>query len=206
MKSSPCLARAGWEPSTARETRSSAATSPSRSSPQAFIADADRRARFEREARLLAALNHPHVGAIYGFEERDGICALILELIEGQTLAQRSSVGPAAAAGSPRNRAADCGCARGSARTRNRASRSETGECHPPGSARHNRHRKEDALRACSAAPTATANANVERILLAASGRRRDGESGRLRAGKNGRRRLGSRPDAFAHDHYRWDE
>ncbi len=62
--------------------------------PHAFIADADRRARFEREARLLAALNHPNVGAIYGFEERDGICALILELIEGQTLAQRSSVGP----------------------------------------------------------------------------------------------------------------
>ena len=57
--------------------------------PEAFIADADRRSRFEREARLLASLNHPHIGAIYGFEEREGIHGLILELIDGQTLAER---------------------------------------------------------------------------------------------------------------------
>jgi len=57
--------------------------------PEAFISDADRRSRFEREARLLASLNHPHIGAIYGFEERDGIHGLVLELIEGQTLAER---------------------------------------------------------------------------------------------------------------------
>ena len=46
-------------------------------------------ARFEREARILAALNHPHIGAIYGLEDVDGIRALVLELVEGKTLAER---------------------------------------------------------------------------------------------------------------------
>src|SRR5262245_59868785 len=57
--------------------------------PRAFTADADRLARFEREARVLASLNHPAIAAIHGVEESDGIRALVLELVEGETLAQR---------------------------------------------------------------------------------------------------------------------
>ncbi len=57
--------------------------------PPAFTSDADRLARFEREARMLAALNHPNICAIYGFEHADGIQFLVLELVDGETLADR---------------------------------------------------------------------------------------------------------------------
>ena len=57
--------------------------------PATFAADPDRLARFEREARLLASLNHPNIGAIYGVEETAGVMALVLELVEGQTLAEK---------------------------------------------------------------------------------------------------------------------
>ncbi len=62
--------------------------------PPHFIADPERRARFAREARLLATLNHPSIGAIYGLEETDGLIALVLELVEGPTLADRLQRGP----------------------------------------------------------------------------------------------------------------
>ena len=62
--------------------------------PAAFTAEADRVARFKREARLLASLNHPHIGSIYGFENAGDVPALVLELIEGDTLADRVRRGP----------------------------------------------------------------------------------------------------------------
>ena len=57
--------------------------------PRAFTSDPDRLARFEREARMLASLNHPNICAIYGFEEADGIRFLILELVDGETLDEK---------------------------------------------------------------------------------------------------------------------
>jgi serine/threonine protein kinase len=57
--------------------------------PAAFANDSDRMARFEREAQVLASLNHPHIAAIYGLEESDGMRALVMELVEGPTLGEQ---------------------------------------------------------------------------------------------------------------------
>ncbi len=57
--------------------------------PAALAGDAERLARFQREAEVLAALNHPHIAANYGLEDADGARALVMELVEGPTLADR---------------------------------------------------------------------------------------------------------------------
>src|SRR4051812_40094205 len=62
--------------------------------PVAFTADRERLARFEREAQLLAQLQHANIAAIYGLEESDGTRALVMELVDGEDLAQRIARGP----------------------------------------------------------------------------------------------------------------
>src|SRR5499427_5808997 len=62
--------------------------------PEEFSRDADRVSRFRREAEVLASLNHPNIAAIYDLQEADGLRYLILELVEGETLANRLGHGP----------------------------------------------------------------------------------------------------------------
>ena len=94
----------------------------------AFLSDPERLARFEREARVLATLNHPHIGAIYGLEEADGVRGLVLELVEGATLAERLASGPLPIQEALTRRAPDRGRARSGAREGHHPPRSETGE------------------------------------------------------------------------------
>jgi eukaryotic-like serine/threonine-protein kinase len=62
--------------------------------PDAVAADPERLARFQREAQILASLNHPNIAQIYGVEKSDGTTALVMELVEGPTLADRIAQGP----------------------------------------------------------------------------------------------------------------
>jgi Tol biopolymer transport system component len=62
--------------------------------PDSFVHDPDRLARFEREAKTLASLNHPNIAIIHGLEKADGVRALVMELVEGPTLADRTAQGP----------------------------------------------------------------------------------------------------------------
>ena len=61
--------------------------------PPSLAADHDRLARFQREAEVLASLNHPHIAGIYGLEESAGVSALVMELVEGEDLSQRIARG-----------------------------------------------------------------------------------------------------------------
>src|SRR5512145_78595 len=65
--------------------------------PAAFARDPERLARFEREAQTLASLSHPNIAIIHGLEEQNGLPHLVLELVEGESLAARLARGPLAA-------------------------------------------------------------------------------------------------------------
>ena len=90
--------------------------------------DPDRVARLAREARLLAALNHPHIATIHGLEIAAGPAAIVMELIEGPTLADRLAERTVGARRGARDRAPDRRGARGRARERRHPSRSQAGQ------------------------------------------------------------------------------
>ena len=93
MKSLPRSARAGWARSIApRDTNLKRAVA-IKVLPESVAADRDRLARFQREAEVLASLNHSNIAAIYGLERSDGVTALVMELVEGPTLADRIAHG-----------------------------------------------------------------------------------------------------------------
>ena len=97
--------------------------------PEEFARDAERMARFQREAKVLASLNHPNIAAIYGFEDSGSTHALVMELVEGPTLADRIKQGPIPIEEALRIAKTDLRGIGVCARTWNRASRSETGQC-----------------------------------------------------------------------------
>ena len=83
--------------------------------PDTFTHDPERLARFRREAHILASLNHPHIGAIYGLDEANGAQFLVLELVDGEDLADRLKRGPLPVDGHS-DCAADCRRTRSGAR------------------------------------------------------------------------------------------
>ena len=77
----------------ATDTQSEARRWRSRCCPHSVAGDPDRLARFQREAKTLAALNHPNIGAIYGLEKTADFTALVMELVDGEDLSQRIARG-----------------------------------------------------------------------------------------------------------------
>ena len=88
-KSPPRSVWAAWAKCTGPGTRTSNGTSRLRYLPEVFAQDIERLARFEREAKTLATLNHPNIAIIHGLEKADGVRAIVMEFVEGDDLAQR---------------------------------------------------------------------------------------------------------------------
>jgi len=87
------LVRAGWAKFIARDTKLGRDVA-IKVLPEELSRDKEGSARFEREARLLAQLNHQNIATLHGLEEHDGKLFLIMEVVEGETLAERIARGP----------------------------------------------------------------------------------------------------------------
>ena len=128
--------KAGWGRCTERRIRLLGRQVAIKILPDAFASDPERLARFEREAKTLASLNHPHIAAIYALEKSAGVHALVMELVEGEDLSQRIARGRNPDRRSVDDREADCGGARSGARAGDHPSRSQTGQ-HQSAAGRH---------------------------------------------------------------------
>ena len=93
MKFSPLSVRAEWAKSIKPATRASIASSPSKFLPAHLADRAELRERFDREAKTIASLNHPHICTLHDTGHQDGIDYLVMEYLEGETLAQRLAKG-----------------------------------------------------------------------------------------------------------------
>jgi len=100
--------------------------------PASVASDPERLARLQREARTLAALNDPHIAQIYGLEDSGGVTALVMELVEGPTLADRIAQGPIPLEESLPIARQIAEALEGSARARHRSPRSQTGKRQGP--------------------------------------------------------------------------
>jgi serine/threonine protein kinase len=100
MKSRPRSAQAGWAKCIGRGIRGSIARSPSRFFPHSFPPIPLASKRFEREAKTISSLNHPHICVLHDVGHQDGIDYLVMECVEGETLAKRLEKGRVARAGS----------------------------------------------------------------------------------------------------------
>ncbi len=96
--------------------------------PDAVVDDPDRLARFEREAKVLAALNHPLIAHVYGFEQIGDRRAIVMELVEGFTLEERTRARAARDSRRAPDRPAACRSARNGARPRHHPPRPEAGQ------------------------------------------------------------------------------
>ena len=88
------MAKAAWARSGGRITSALKRDDALKVLPDAFASDPERLARFQREAQVLASLNHPNIAHVHGLEQSDGVQALVMELVEGPTLADRIAQGP----------------------------------------------------------------------------------------------------------------
>lgn len=87
------MAQAGWEKCIARDTKLGCVVA-IKVLPEAFTRDTDRLARFEREACVLASLDHPNIAAVYDLQKERGVHFIVMQLVKGETLRERLARGP----------------------------------------------------------------------------------------------------------------